>query len=195
MEPLEPFQPEEEMSKRLLVVGGGLAGITASAEAAKAGYEVVLVEKQAELGGWMNKVFKQAPLKHPYTDLEDVDIAERIKAVEGQENVKVYTGASMEKIEGAPCLYTAHIKQNGNVVSEKVGAIVVATGAKPYEAKKLKHLGYGTCENVVTNETLEELALKGTIVRPSDGRPVKSAAFILCAGSRDENHLPYCSST
>jgi len=81
MEPLEPFKPEEEMSKRLLVVGGGLAGITASAEAAKAGYEVVLVEKAAQLGGWMNKVFKQAPLKHPYTDLEDVDIAERIKAV------------------------------------------------------------------------------------------------------------------
>jgi quinone-modifying oxidoreductase subunit QmoB len=195
MEPLEPFKPEEEMSKRLLVVGGGLAGITASAEAAKAGYEVVLVEKQAQLGGWMNKVFKQAPLKHPYTDLEDVDIAERIKAVEGQENIKVYTGATMEKIEGAPCLYTAHIKQNGNVVSEKVGAIVVTTGAKPYEAKKLGHLGYGTCKNVVTNETLEELALKGTIVRPSDGRPVKSAAFILCAGSRDEKHLPYCSST
>jgi quinone-modifying oxidoreductase subunit QmoB len=195
MEPLEPFQPEEEMSKRVLVVGGGLAGITAATEAAKAGYEVVLVEKQAELGGWMNKVFKQAPLKHPYTDLEDVDIAERIKALEEQENIKVYAGATMEKIEGAPCLYTAHIKQNGNVVSEKVGSIVVTTGAKPYDAKKLTHLGFGTCENVVTNETIEELALKGTIVRPSDGRPVKSAAFILCAGSRDESHLPYCSST
>ncbi len=101
MEPLEPFQPEEEMSKRLLVVGGGLAGITASTEAAKAGYEVVLVEKEAQLGGWMNKLHKQAPLKHPYTDLEDVDIGDRIKAVEEEGNVTVYTGATMEKIEGA----------------------------------------------------------------------------------------------
>ena len=195
MEPLEPFEPEEEMSKRMLVVGGGLAGITASTEAAKAGYEVVLVEKEAKLGGWMNKVFKQAPLTHPYTDLEDVDIADRIKAVEKAENITVYTGATMEKIEGAPCLYTAHIKQNGNVVTESVGSIVVATGAQPYDATKLTRLGFGASENVITSATLEELASKGTITRPSDGRPVKSAAFILCAGSRDPEHLSYCSST
>jgi len=195
MEPLEPFQPEEEMSKRLLVVGGGLAGITASAEAAKAGSEVVLVEKEAQLGGWMKKIFKQAPLNHPYTDLEDVDIADRIKAVEEDGNVTVYTGATLEKVEGAPCLYTAHIKQNGNVVTEKVGAIVVATGAVPYDATNLSHLGFGQSENVITNATLEELASKGTITRPSDGQPVKSAAFVLCAGSRDPEHLSYCSST
>jgi quinone-modifying oxidoreductase subunit QmoB len=195
MEPLEAFQPEEEMSKKLLVVGGGLAGITASAEAAKAGSEVVLVEKEAQLGGWMNKVFKQAPLNHPYTDLEDVDIADRIKAVEEDGNITVYTGATLEKVEGAPCLFTAHIKQNGNVVTEKVGAIVVATGAVPYDATNLSHLGFGQSENVITNATLEELASKGTITRPSDGQPVKSAAFVLCAGSRDPEHLSYCSST
>jgi quinone-modifying oxidoreductase subunit QmoB len=195
MQPLEPFQPEEEMSKRLLVVGGGLAGITAATGAAKAGAEVVLVEKQAELGGWMNKVFKQAPLQHPYTDLEEVDIADRVKAVEEDANIKVYTKATMEKIEGAPCLFTAHIKQNGNVVTEQVGAIVVATGAVPYDASNLSSLGFGQCENVVTNATIEELALKGKITRPSDGQPVKSAAFILCAGSRDPEHLSYCSST
>jgi len=195
MEPLEPFRPEEELSKRLLVVGGGLAGITAAAEAAKAGYEVVLVEKEAQLGGWMSKLYKQAPLNHPYTDLEEVDIADRIKAVEEEANVTVYTGASMEKIEGAPCLYTAHIKQNGNVITERVGAIVVATGAEPYDPTNLTHLGFGQSENVITNATLEELATKGTITRPSDGRPVKSAAFVLCAGSRDPEHLSYCSST
>jgi quinone-modifying oxidoreductase subunit QmoB len=195
MEPLEPFEPEEELSKRLLVVGGGLAGLSAASGAAKAGCEVVLVEKEAELGGWMNKVFKQAPLQHPYTDLEDVDIAERVKAVEEDANIKVYTKATMEKIEGAPCLFTAHIKQNGNVITEQVGAIVVATGAVPYDASNLAHLGFGQCENVVTNATIEELALKGKITRPSDGQPVKSAAFILCAGSRDPEHLSYCSST
>jgi quinone-modifying oxidoreductase subunit QmoB len=154
-----------------------------------------VVEKEAPLGGWMSQVFKQAPLQDPYTDLEDVDISERVKAVEEDANIKVYTQATMEKIEGAPCLYTAHIKQNGNVVTERVGAIVVATGAVPYYASKLNDLGYGECENIVTNATLEKLALEGTITRPSDGRPVKSAAFILCAGSRDLEHLSYCSST
>ncbi|UCE83023.1 MAG: hydrogenase iron-sulfur subunit, partial [Deltaproteobacteria bacterium] len=184
-----------ELSKRLLVVGGGLAGITAATGAAKAGAEVVLVEKEADLGGWMNKVFKQAPLQHPYTDLEDVDIADRVKAVEEDANIKVYTKATMEKIEGAPCLFTAHIKQNGNVVTEQVGAIVVATGAVPYDASNLTSLGFGQCDNVVTNATIEELAMKGKITRPSDGQPVKSAAFVLCAGSRDPEHLSYCSST
>jgi quinone-modifying oxidoreductase subunit QmoB len=81
------------------------------------------------------------------------------------------------------------------VVTERVGAIVVATGAVPYDASNLTHLGFGESENVITNATLEELASKGTITRPSDGRPVKSAAFILCAGSRDPEHLSYCSST
>src|SRR5512139_1716792 len=73
MELPEPYKPEGEMSKRVLVVGGGLAGLTASLEAAKAGYEVVLVEKEKALGGWMKKLYKQAPQRHPYTQLEEVD--------------------------------------------------------------------------------------------------------------------------
>ena len=81
------------------------------------------------------------------------------------------------------------------MVTERVGAIVAATGATPYDASKLTHLGFGQCANVVTNATIEELALKGKITRPSDGQPVKSAAFVLCAGSRDPEHLSYCSST
>lgn len=195
MEPLEPFQPEEEMSKRLLVVGGGLAGITASLDAAKAGYEVVLVEKEAQLGGWMNKLFKQAPQQHPYTDLEDVDIDAKIKMLEAEPKIKVYTGASVAKTEGAPCLFNVEISQNGNTATERVGAVVMATGAVPYDASKLGHLGFGLNDNVITNVTMEELALKGAITRPSDGQPVKSTAFILCAGSRDQEHLPYCCST
>lgn len=195
MEAPEPFKPEEEMSKRLLVVGGGLAGLTAALDGAKAGYEVVLVEKNPELGGWMNRVYKQPPQKHPFTELEDPDIQDKIKAVEADSRITVYKGATVAKTVGAPCLYDVHISQNGSTVTERVGAVVLATGAVPYDPKKLKHLGFGQYKNVITTATMEDLALQGAISRPSDGRQVKSAAFILCAGSRDPEHLPYCSST
>jgi quinone-modifying oxidoreductase, subunit QmoA len=81
----------------------------------------------------------------------------------------------------------------------QVNSIVWATGWQPYDATKLDKLGFGTCANVITNVMMERLAAlsgptKGAIVRPSDGKKVNSLAFVQCAGSRDRNHLPYCSS-
>jgi quinone-modifying oxidoreductase subunit QmoA len=81
----------------------------------------------------------------------------------------------------------------------KVGAIVWATGWSPYDAKKLDTLGFGTYPNVLTNVMMERLAsfggpTQGKIVRPSDGKEPQTVAFVQCAGSRDENHLPFCSS-
>lgn len=79
-----------------------------------------------------------------------------------------------------------------------VGAVVVATGWQPYDATKLEHLSFGKCQNIITNVMMERLAARsgptgGHIVRPSDGKVVENVAFVQCAGSRDENHLPYCS--
>jgi quinone-modifying oxidoreductase subunit QmoA len=80
-----------------------------------------------------------------------------------------------------------------------VGSVIWATGWKPYDATKLDKLGFGTCANVITNVMMERLAspngpTRGEIVRPSDGKKVDNLAFVQCAGSRDRNHLPYCSS-
>ena len=77
-------------------------------------------------------------------------------------------------------------------------AIVWATGWKPYDAKKIDNLGYGQYENVVTNLIMERLAAEngptqGKIIRPSDKKEITKIGFVQCAGSRDENHLPYCS--
>ena len=79
-----------------------------------------------------------------------------------------------------------------------VGAVVLATGWKPYDVTKLTNLGAGNIPNCITNMQMERLAAafgptKGAIVRPSDGAAPKSVAFVQCAGSRDENHLNYCS--
>ena len=79
-----------------------------------------------------------------------------------------------------------------------VGSIVLATGWRPYDASKIDFLGFGSYDNVINNVMVERLAAnngptKGQIVRPSDGKPAKRVAFVQCAGSRDVNHLPYCS--
>ncbi|MDY7033313.1 MAG: FAD-dependent oxidoreductase [Thermodesulfobacteriota bacterium] len=192
MEPLEPFS--EEIDKTIMVVGGGITGMTSAIEAAKAGSDVILVEKQPELGGWMAKLWKQFPKSPPYLDLQETGIESKIKEVKSNTKIKVYTDAKVEKTEGGPGLFDVTISKNGNSETVRVGAIVEATGWEPYDAAKLGHLGFGKYPNVVTNLSVEEMASNGKFTKPSDGKEAKSIAFIQCAGSRDSNHLPYCSS-
>jgi quinone-modifying oxidoreductase subunit QmoA len=80
----------------------------------------------------------------------------------------------------------------------EVGSVVIATGWHPYPLEKLDELGAGL-DDVIANVQLERLAsgwgpTGGKILRPSDGEPPKKVAFVQCAGSRDVNHLHYCSS-
>ncbi len=192
MQPLEPFLAED-LSKRILVVGGGLAGLTAANEVAKAGYEVVLVEKSDQLGGYLKDVFKLASSQPPYDELRANGLDDLVQELTGRAGVKVYTQAAIAEISGAPCLFDVKIRQNGGEVSERAGAIIMATGAVPYDASKLEHLGYGKHADVITAPQLEAMFKAGSVTRPSNGQPVGSAAFILCAGSRDPEHLPYCS--
>jgi quinone-modifying oxidoreductase subunit QmoA len=99
----------------------------------------------------------------------------------------------------AACKYSAiELDMKPKTLDLKVGAIIWATGWVPYDATKIDNLGYGTCQNVITNMVLERLAshngpTQGRITRPSDGKEPASVAFVQCAGSRDEKHLPYCS--
>jgi quinone-modifying oxidoreductase subunit QmoA len=97
------------------------------------------------------------------------------------------------------CEYGAiELDMQPKTVTAKVGAIVWATGWKPYDAAKVENLGFGKYENVITNVMMERLAsesgpTEGKILRPSDQKEIKSIGFVQCAGSRDENHLKYCS--
>ncbi len=187
----------ENLSNTLLVVGGGITGMTSALEAANAGYKVVLVEKEPHLGGFVNKLYKKIPtgeFKEPL--IVDTDIDKLIKEVEGHTNIRVFKSSRIEKTDGQPGLYDVTISSNGSSETIKAGAIVLATGWKPYDAKKLDHLGYGKFKNVVTNIEFEDIARSGNgkILRPSDRKEARKVAFIQCAGQRDPNHLPYCSS-
>ncbi|WP_419781319.1 CoB--CoM heterodisulfide reductase iron-sulfur subunit A family protein [Maridesulfovibrio sp.] len=90
------------------------------------------------------------------------------------------------------------LKDEEKVITLNVGSIVYATGWKPYDVTKLSNLGAGTVKNCISNMAMERLAAPsgptdGKIVRPSDGAQPKNIAFVQCAGSRDENHLNFCS--
>jgi quinone-modifying oxidoreductase, subunit QmoB len=187
----EPYLAEN-VSKAILVVGGGFTGMNAALGAAQAGYPVLLVEREPQLGGFMNKMNKR--IRPPYKELKPVGLEEQIQKVEAEPNIKVFTSAEIEKISGGPGVYDVTISQNGASVTERAGSVIQATGWKPYDAAKLDHLGYGKFTNVITNVQMEEMAKGGKITRPSDGQEAKNVLFIQCAGSRDENHLPYCSS-
>jgi quinone-modifying oxidoreductase subunit QmoB len=182
----------EDLNKTIMVVGGGMAGLTAALETAKAGYDVVLIEKEAELGGWGAKLHKQTPREYPYESLEEPAVFSRIKEVQANDRIKVFTSTTIEKTDGQPGLFDVTLRRNGGSETIKAGAIVLAAGWKPYDASKLTHLGYGL-PNVITSLEMEEIARKGKILRPSDGKEAKRVAFIQCAGSRDPQHLPYCS--
>lgn len=200
MAPLEPFLPEQEIDKDILVVGGGLAGLTAAKEAAEAGYGVRLVEKTEALGGWLARQHKSIPTKPPFVALEDPGIEELIGAVSSHENIQVYTSAHTSEILGAPGLFdvtlasTGNGKPEGEVVDQfRVGAIIQATGWKPNDIRG--SLPWGSLPNVILNVDLEEMVKEsGSITRPSDGKKAASVAFLQCGVCPGGGDHSYCSS-
>ncbi|MFZ0481510.1 MAG: hydrogenase iron-sulfur subunit [Terriglobales bacterium] len=187
----EPAKIAAERS--ILVVGGGPSGMAAAREASLAGYRVVLVEKQAELGGWLRNSKRQFPKTHPYTSLESIDLNSQIVQLEKDPNIDIYRSADIKNIGGQPGQFDVELESNGTTIRARVGAVVQATGWKPYDASRLGHLGYGQSPDVITNVEMERLVATGQIRCPSDGRPARRIAFVQCAGSRDTAHLPYCS--
>ncbi len=193
--------PNTGSSKTLLVVGGGVTGMTTAIEASKTGYPVVLVEKSGELGGMAGKLYKRIPVHEPFKSPADTGVADLVSQVLGDANIKVYLNATVAKTDGAPGRFVVDIAtESGATHTEDIGAIVQASGFTTYDMNKLPELGGGQSPNVVDQLGLESLARAaaagdGVIRRPSDNQPVKSVVFVQCAGQRDPSgtHLAYCS--
>ncbi|MDH3637955.1 MAG: FAD-dependent oxidoreductase, partial [Gammaproteobacteria bacterium] len=190
---------ETGTNKRLLVVGGGVSGMTAAVEASKTGYNVLLVEKSGQLGGWVGQWYKRVPFREPYAHPQETGIEDLRKTVEQDSNITVYLHATISRTSGAPGQFSVDISvESGSTHTENVGAIVQATGFSRYDATKLPELGYSTSPDIVDQTGLEELARAadgGPMKRPSDGAEVASVVFVQCAGQRSDkpSHLPYCS--
>lgn len=245
--------------------------MTAAVEAAEVGYRVIIVEKEAYLGGRVLRMHRYFPKMCPPACGFEINV----RRIRQNPRITVHTLATVEELSGTAGNFTARIKLRPRFVtgerslddsiaeqltSERandfnygmdrtkalylphdmaypavhvldrdalseadaetlvsvcptgsidlkmteeelqveVGAVIVATGWRPYDASKLDNLGFGQCRNVITNVMMERLASEGgptggEITRPSDGQEARNVAFVQCAGSRDENHLPYCS--
>jgi len=200
-EPLAPITLP--ITRRALIIGGGIAGLTAALDVAEAGYPVVLVERTHRLGG---KVADLAPL---YLNLEDGDhlLAERIEAVTHHPLIEVRTGAEVTGFEGYVGNFTAEITRAAPQDSDQpsnlpvsqsttvdVGAVILATGFDLYEKNRLVEYGGDRLPDVVDSMTFERMLKLGDIRRPSDGRVPQEIVWIQCAGSRSpDRHQPYCS--
>ncbi len=257
--------------KHILVVGGGISGITTTVEIAEVGHNVTLVEKLPYLGGKVAQVNQYFPkLCPPYCGLEI-----NFKRIKQNPRITLYTSSTVESISGSKGNFSVKIKKSPEYINDNctacgdcsevcpeerpnlfnydldktkavymphemafpwkysiddkyckkescnkcadvckydavnlnaeeeqfeinVHSVVFATGWKPYDASKLETLGYDKYPNIITNVIMERTAAKngpysGEIKRPSDNKIPKTVAFVQCAGSRDENHLPYCS--
>lgn len=188
---------EAKYDRDILVVGGGLSGMTAALEAAKAGYPVQIVEKTGALGGAAAKAWKGIPLKAPYTDPVDTGIEVLIAAVMANSKIKVHLNSTITKTSGAPGRFAADITtESGSTKTENFGAIIQASGYSEYDASQLTEFSYGKAPNVVTQAELDAMAKAGNgTIKTKDGKDVKSVAFVQCAGQRSskEGHLNYCS--
>jgi heterodisulfide reductase subunit A-like polyferredoxin len=178
---LDPLLTQKvEMNQKALVIGGGLAGMTAAHKIARAGYEVYLVEKETYLGGNARTI--------QYT-LDGIDVQselnELIRKVEKDPRIHLMTEAAIEKIDGFVGNYNTQVRKNGEVKKIDHGVIIVATGAEEYRPREFL---YGQEPQVITQKELEERIT----LYPDKLKSLKNVVMIQCIGSRNDDR-PYCS--
>ena len=183
---LRPLQRQAfEVNHRALIVGGGLAGMTAALAIAEQGFDVVIIEREAELGG---------NLRHIYTGFAGSDpqslLRETVNRLDRNARVTVLLNAELREVKGYVGAFSSRARQNDGVWHElEHGVIIVATGAQENEPDEY---GYGSLSGVITQREYEELLAGAQADRPAGQEPPRSVVMIQCVGSRDDEH-PYCS--
>jgi len=171
-----------DIDPRALVVGGGLAGMTAALSLAEAGHEVFLVEKEAELGGNMRNIYFNFDKSDPQAFL-----AETVRRVQEHEKVRVFTSSNIEGISGYVGNFETTITPVGDGGGERVkhGIVIVATGG---EEHKTEEYLYGKSSRIVSLVEFENM-LK---TKEFPGGRIRNVVFVQCVGSREEGRM-YCS--
>ena len=169
------------MDKPILVVGAGPAGLSAAHSLAAVGQRVVLVEKEAKLGG--------APILSGYAKLVPSGewakeaIGGMVSRVEGNKLISIHRSSRIEEFSGAPGDFKVRISGGK---AEDVGAAILTTGFTHFDSVNKPEWGFGTFPDVVTTTQVEQMISSGRGVRcPSDGRKPQRVAILLCVGSRD----------
>ena len=169
------------MSKPVLIVGGGPAGLAAAHSLATVGKNAVIVDKAERLGGTpiLSGYAKLVPTGEWATDA----IGGMVTRVAEDSHVSVITEATVTKFDGSPGEFRAELS-NGE--SLDVGAAILCSGFTHFDSINKPEWGFGTFPDVVTTTQVEQLISSGQGVRcPSDGRKPQRVAILLCVGSRD----------
>jgi heterodisulfide reductase subunit A len=182
-----------EMSRKVVILGGGVAGMQTAIALDHLGIASVLVEKEHELGGRVKNYDKIFPFFHSGKDLVK-DLIDRVRKAR---LIEIKCDTTINKVEGKAPNFKVELGNPGHIVD--AGAIVVSTGFEPFDASLQEEYGYGIYKNVITATELEQLLdsegpTKGEIIRPSDGKIAGNIGIVFCVGSRNEklNHN-YCS--
>jgi heterodisulfide reductase subunit A len=175
-------------NKAIAVIGGGVAGLTVAREISFLGCEVVLIEKDSDLGGHAARLACKATRRclgcNGYL-AEDL-----LRAVSSEGAFHVKTGTKVGKVEREGNRYKLSLlSADGNgreTGSLAVDAVVVCTGYEPFDPRMRPHYNFGILKNMVTAIDAEKmLREKGSFTRPTDGLVPRSVAFVQCVGSRD----------
>ncbi len=163
-----------------LVIGGGIAGMTAAINLANQGFKVHLVEKERQLGGNFRHV-------HSLFNGEDTEqkLIYTVESVKAHPNIEVHIESTVSAAEGSVGNFKSTIQHNGKSTQVSHGVVIVATGAEEYKPDEYL---YGKNPAVITQRTLEEW------IHENEPKlhDAKSVVMIQCVGSREEAR-PYCS--
>ena len=180
-------------SGKVLIIGGGPAGLEAARSAAELGGEVILLEKRERLGGTPDRE-NYAKLTHHWRDASEA-MAELAASVTNNKNVEVKYKAEVKSLTGNEGNFTVKMEAGGKEESINVGAVIVATGFQHFDpGRATQYYNYYSFPDVITLTDLEKMLKDHNVVRPSNGEAPKKIAFIQCVGSRDRQiGNEYCS--
>lgn len=171
------------MNQKIVIIGGGVAGMSAAGKLREFGYDVVLIEKQAELGGHVKNWYKVFP---DFTDASEI-----ITNLKGNlKGTRILTNCTVTQIQGSAPNFQVTISSGEKIDAT---AILVATGFKHFDASFKEEYGYNIYDNAITSVELDAM-LKQQTLKTASGKTPKKVAMIHCVGSRDEKvNNNYCS--
>jgi len=168
----------------VLIVGGGISGVTVALELAQSGIPFTLIDKESSLGGLSASFSCKASesCNKCFACVAD----KRISEIHQSQGISILTRTEVTGVKGNGRKYQVTLKRGREKIDLEVSAVVVAAGIDPFDASQKVEYGYGRYKNVITAKDLDEmLRFRGALSRPSDGKLPETIAFFQCVGSRD----------
>ena len=165
------------MSKHVIVIGGGVAGLEAAGRLSLEGVEVSLLEKDKITGGHLNRWFRLFPDRRDSTEVKNY-----LDGLTHVNNVRLLTNVTVEKLEKEKDHFTVLTTEGKELTAD---AVIVATGFDLFKSSRKEEYGYGIYDNVITSADLEDMFKKGEILTHDGNIPV-NIGIVHCVGSRDE---------